>query len=108
MEDIYSKATICDYKDRSKCDLALEPELTEIMANSQDPEELKHIWTEWRKASGEKVRKMYPKYVELSNRAAQANGYENNKDYWLKEYEDDQIVEQIGKKTCFIFELIYY
>lgn len=97
MENIYSTAKICDYKNRSKCDLALEPELTEILMKSRDPEELKYIWIEWRKATGEKVKSLYPKYVELSNLAATLNNFSDNAAYWLKDYEADDFPEQIGK-----------
>ncbi|XP_076160680.1 angiotensin-converting enzyme-like isoform X2 [Ptiloglossa arizonensis] len=95
MENIYSTAKICDFKDRSKCDLALEPELTERLMVSRDPEELKYIWIEWRKATGEKVKSLYKRYVELSNMAATLNNYSDNAEYWIKEYEADDFPEQI-------------
>lgn len=97
MENIYSTAKICDYKNRTKCDLALEPELTEILMKSHDPEELKYIWVEWRKATGEKMKPLYERYVELSNLAATLNNYSDNAAYWLKDYEADDFPEQIGK-----------
>ncbi|XP_060812411.1 angiotensin-converting enzyme-like [Bombus pascuorum] len=95
MENIYSTAKICDYKNRTKCDLALEPELTEILMKSHDPEELKYIWIEWRKATGEKMKPLYERYVELSNLAATLNNYSDNAAYWLKDYEADDFPEQI-------------
>lgn len=49
------------------------PEITARMAQSRDPEELKHYWVEWHKASGAKVKHLYPKYVELANEAAVMN-----------------------------------
>lgn len=73
MQAIYSKGKICDFKDRSKCDLALEPEITNILTQSTNPEELKYVWDEWRKVSGKKVRKLFEDYVELSNEAARSN-----------------------------------
>lgn len=97
MENIYSTAKICDYKNRTKCDLALEPEITEILMRSRDPEELKHIWVEWRKASGEKVKSLYPKYVELANAAARLNNFSDYAAYWMKDYETDDFPEQIGR-----------
>lgn len=97
MENIYSKAKICDYKNKTKCDLALEPEITEILMHSRDPEELKHIWVEWRKASGEKVKSLYPKYVELANTAARLNNFSDYAAYWMKDYEADDFPDQIGK-----------
>ena len=95
MENIYATAKICDYKDRSKCNLALEPELTEILMKSRDPEELKYIWVQWRKATGEKMKSLYKRYVELSNMAATLNNFTDNAAYWMKDYEADDFPEQI-------------
>ncbi|KAG7200967.1 hypothetical protein KM043_003327 [Ampulex compressa] len=95
MEGIYSTAKICDYKNREKCDLALEPEITELLTHSRDPEELKHIWLSWRRESGEKVKSLYPRYVELSNTAARLNNFTDNAAYWMKDYETDNFPEQI-------------
>lgn len=100
MENIYSTAKICDYKNRTRCDLSLEPEITEILMHSRDPEELKHIWVEWRKVSGEKVKSLYPKYVELANTAARLNNFSDYAAYWMKDYEADNFPDQIGKITC--------
>lgn len=97
MENIYSTAKICDYKNRTKCDLALEPEITEILMHSRDPDELKYIWMEWRKVSGEKIKPLYPKYVELANIAAGLNNFSDYAAYWMKDYEVDDFPEQIGK-----------
>ncbi|XP_071562887.1 angiotensin-converting enzyme-like [Temnothorax nylanderi] len=95
MENIYSTAKICDYKDKNKCDLALEPEITEKLMCSRDPEELKHIWIEWRKASGEKVKSLFPQYVELANTAARLNNFSDYAEYWMKDYEAADFPEQI-------------
>lgn len=95
MENIYSTAKICDYKNRTKCDLALEPEITEILMHSRDPDELKYIWMEWRKVSGEKIKPLYPKYVELANIAAGLNNFSDYAAYWMKDYEVDDFPEQI-------------
>lgn len=43
------------------------------MAKSRDPEELKHIWVEFRKQAGDKVRKEFVEYVALTNEAAKLN-----------------------------------
>ncbi|XP_069674785.1 angiotensin-converting enzyme-like isoform X1 [Periplaneta americana] len=97
MSSIYSKAKICDYKNPNKCDLSLEPELVEILAKSRDPEELKHVWVEWRKVSGEKCRGMFEHYVALSNEAATLNNFTDNAEYWLKDYESPDFREQLSR-----------
>lgn len=49
-------------------------DLTNIMATSQDYDELLFAWKGWRDASGKKMRNNYKRYVELSNKAAVLNG----------------------------------
>ena len=72
--DIYSKAKICSYKSKGECNLELEPDLTLLLKESRDYDELKYYWTEWRNASGKKMRSKYLRYVDLSNENANKNG----------------------------------
>ncbi|XP_012276299.1 angiotensin-converting enzyme [Orussus abietinus] len=95
MQNIYSTAKVCEYGNEQKCTLALEPELTELLKTSRDPELLKYIWVEWRKVSGEKVKPLFPRYIELSNTAAKLNNYTDTAQEWLKEYEAENFPEQI-------------
>lgn len=95
MEAIYSKAKICSFNDTKQCNLGLEPELTHILAKSRNPDELKHVWTEWRNAVGPNCKNLYKEYVDLSNEAARLNNFTNNAEYWLRDYEDPDIRQQI-------------
>nr|CAD7440374.1 unnamed protein product [Timema bartmani] len=111
MQSIYSTANICHFKNDSKCDLRLEPDLTKILENSRDPEELKHVWLKWRDATGRRMKDMFVQYVELENEAARLNkfkkvyarfinqswpenlphlvtDYSSTVDYWLQPYEE--------------------
>ncbi|XP_052750787.1 angiotensin-converting enzyme-like [Galleria mellonella] len=82
MESNYATSKICSYKDNTKCDLSLEPEITEIFAKSQDPEELKHTWIEWHKVAGAKARNNFTQYVRLYNEAAKLNDYKDVAAEW--------------------------
>ncbi|CAH1187235.1 unnamed protein product [Phyllotreta striolata] len=95
MESIYSTAKICELNNPNKCDLALEPDLTNIMATSNDEKELKHVWIEWRNSVGPKCKDSYKSYVELSNESARLNNFTDQGEFWLKDYEDPNIKEQI-------------
>ncbi|KAF2896393.1 hypothetical protein ILUMI_09782 [Ignelater luminosus] len=95
MQAIYSTSKICDFKNPNKCDLSLEPEIVEIMTNSRDPEELKHVWVEWRNKN-KVVKDMYKKYVELSNEVARLNNFTDNVQYWLFGYEDSKFRVKIA------------
>jgi peptidyl-dipeptidase A len=43
------------------------------MRTSRDPDELKYVWVEWRKVTGQKFRGMFEQYVALGNEAATLN-----------------------------------
>ncbi|KAF7991815.1 hypothetical protein HCN44_010616 [Aphidius gifuensis] len=95
MENLYSTAKVCDYNEFDNCNLNLEPEITEIMMTSREPERLKHLWKSWRDASGKKMKNDYIKYIELSNEIARLNNYTDMAAYWMKEYETDNFPDQI-------------
>lgn len=95
MQELYSTAKVCDYKDSKKCDLPLNPDLESIIRTSKDPEELKHIWVEWRKAVGQNVRQMYKEHIELDNESARLNNFTDTSEYWLSDYDTADIKDQI-------------
>lgn len=73
MESNYAKVRVCAFNDRSKCDLQLEPELSEIFEKSRDPEELKYYWQQWYGKAGAPTRQHFDTYVALMNEAAALN-----------------------------------
>lgn len=90
METIYSTATICDFYNPQQCDLILEPDIEAIMASSTNWDELKYVWEEWRDNTGKLMRKDFVRFVELSNKAATLDGFDNTGSYWLNGYTVDQ------------------
>lgn len=97
MESNYATAKVCSFKDPKKCDLELEPDITEAFTQSQDPDELKHYWVEWHKAAGAPARSNFTEYVTLYNEAAELNDFKNVADWWQSEYEVDDFEEQLAK-----------
>jgi peptidyl-dipeptidase A len=73
MSSNYATVKVCDYKDSTKCDLSLEPELDDIIANSRDPEELKYYWVQWYNKAGAPTRDDFQTYVDLTREAAILN-----------------------------------
>jgi len=73
METNYAKVKVCDYKDKSKCDLALEPEIEEVISKSRDHEKLAYFWREFYDKAGTPMRSQFERYVELSTKAAKLN-----------------------------------
>ena len=55
--------------------MSLEPEVSEVMARSRDPEELRYYWEQWRRATGERMGDQYRQYIDLYNEAATLNGF---------------------------------
>ncbi|XP_026489175.2 angiotensin-converting enzyme-like isoform X1 [Vanessa tameamea] len=96
MQSTYAKATICDYKDPSKCNLYVEPEITNIFAQSEDPEELKHTWLEWHKAAGAASKNNFTEYVNMYNEAAKLNGFDSVAEWWLSTYEEPDSEKQFA------------
>lgn len=73
MKNIFAKAKVPRYKDGSVL-YSLEPEITNILENSRNPEELKYYWTKWHDMTGKPNANDFWKYVQLRNEAAKANG----------------------------------
>lgn len=94
MESNYAKVKLCDYHDRTKCNLSLEPEIMNIIETSRNPEELKYYWVEWYSKAGTTQREDFKRYVEFTNKAAKLNGFMSNAEDWLNEYEDKTFEQQ--------------
>lgn len=110
MESNYAKIKLCSYRDRSNCSLTLDPEITEIMATSRDPEELKYYWVEWFDKAGKPTKPAFQKYLDLTKEMAKLNGYDNGADLWLKEYDDptfEQQVERVMTQIKPLYEQIH-
>ncbi|KAM3838134.1 angiotensin-converting enzyme 2-like, partial [Diretmus argenteus] len=86
MNTIYSTATVCLMDDPSNCQ-TLEPGLEHVMSNSQNYSERLHVWEGWRTEVGKKMRPLFEDYVDLKNKAAKLNGFEDYGAYWRYNYE---------------------
>uniref|UniRef100_A0A182LUT3 Angiotensin-converting enzyme n=1 Tax=Anopheles culicifacies TaxID=139723 RepID=A0A182LUT3_9DIPT len=95
MQENYATAKVCQYRNETNCNFGLEPELTETLAKSRDPEELKYYWVQWHAVAGKPVRKDFDEYVSLNREAAQLNNFTSGAEYWLDAYEDDTFEQQV-------------
>ncbi|KAF8795129.1 Angiotensin-converting enzyme-like protein [Argiope bruennichi] len=82
-------------KEQNKDEFIGWRKLTEILINSRNEAELKHVWTKWRDVSGKVVKDKFLRYVDLSNEAACLNGFKDNGEMWREAYESDSFVEEI-------------
>lgn len=99
MKKIYSEATVTA---GGNSGLALEPELTDILATSTDEPLLKEVWTNWRDATGPLMRQDYATYYRLGNKAATLNSlpgksFKTYDDLWMFEWESTDMKEQVDK-----------
>jgi len=85
MGDIYGSSCVT-LPEGGEC-LQLEPGLTKIMAESEDPKLRLWVWGEWRRIVGQKIRPLYLRYVALKNKLARMNGFSDLGDQWRGRYE---------------------
>lgn len=101
MSNVYNTAKVCPFSNqncnKSTEGLTLDPDISQLFAESRDFDELKYFWTEWHEISGKPVRKDYINYVESMNHIAELNGHKNAADAWKSEYEDDEFEEKIDR-----------
>ncbi|KAM9006207.1 angiotensin-converting enzyme isoform X2 [Sarcophilus harrisii] len=94
MESAYSTAKVC--RQGGSC-VPLEPDLTELMASSQDYDNLLWAWKGWRDKAGRAILPHFSEYVELSNKAAQLNGYADSGASWRAQYEKPSLEQDLEK-----------
>ncbi|CAD5120084.1 DgyrCDS8665 [Dimorphilus gyrociliatus] len=73
----------------------LEPNITTMLAKSRNPKVLEKIWIEWRNSVGRKIRKIYPKIIEIEREIDAENGQKDPIKFRLKEsYGDDKVEKE--------------
>jgi peptidyl-dipeptidase A len=83
MEGTYGKGKYCP-AGKDKC-LNIE-DLTRVMANSRDPNQLLDAWVGWHRISPP-MRKDFVRYVELANKGARELGFKDNGAMWRSKYD---------------------
>lgn len=75
MSGLYNTAKICPFTEQNcvSPNLNLDPDITKIMAESHNYDELEYVWNSWHNQFGQ-MRQNYVEYVELMNKVAAANG----------------------------------
>ncbi|KAG8234713.1 hypothetical protein J437_LFUL014330 [Ladona fulva] len=84
---IYNGATVCAHRDPFRCGLHLDPDITQLMSRSRDWDELDHLWTEWHRLTGPRMKPLFEEVVELSNTAANLNNLSDAAELWMFPYE---------------------
>ncbi|KAM4843255.1 angiotensin-converting enzyme-like protein Ace3 [Thomomys bottae] len=92
METAYSMGQVC--LSEGPC-VTLESDIEEIMATSRDEKELLWAWQGWHDAVGRQLRPIFGRYVQLSNKAANLNGYDDMGDLWRSKYESETLEDDL-------------
>jgi peptidyl-dipeptidase A len=95
MEGAYGKGKYCP-AGKDKC-LDIE-DLTRVMANSRDPNQLLDAWVGWHRISPP-MRKDFVRYVELANKGARELGFKDNGAMWRSKYDmpPDAFAREAGR-----------
>ncbi|CAL8127099.1 unnamed protein product [Orchesella dallaii] len=89
METAYSTVMICDYHDKTKCNLRLDRDIDRKLDNSKDWDELAYYWSEWHNAMGKSVPPtMYQEFINYQNEMARANDFTDMSEMWVTQYND--------------------
>ena len=83
MEGTYGKGKYCPSGPESCKDLE---QLSKVLAESRDPQELKNVWVGWH-AIAKPIRKDFVRYVELANKGARQLGFKDNGAMWRSKYD---------------------
>ena len=120
MINIYNTQKIVSY-DGTEI-FALEPEIYEVMdekaqtaALSKDEakkswDEMKYYWYNWNTKVGQGCKASYEDFVEISNKAAQKNGFNDTGDSWRATYEDaefEKTVDTLWADVKPLYEKLY-
>lgn len=95
MLSVYNSANICAYNEPFRCGLRLQPDLVTIMAKSRNWDELQHVWTEWRRNTGQLVKDTYEQMVQISNEAAKLNNFSDTAEYWNFPFESPNLHQEL-------------
>lgn len=111
---VYNKATICAYVSPNKTDCSVQwtfdDDIVPKLAESTDYDEQAYIWNEWRHQTGPAVAPTYEKFVALSNKGAQADGFADTGDWWRSSYEDPKFqdkIEQLWYQVLPLYEQLH-
>ncbi|NWR92221.1 ACE enzyme, partial [Furnarius figulus] len=92
MDKIYSTAKVC--LPNGTC-WDLEPDLSGIMATSRSYKKLLYAWEGWHNAAGNPLRPKYQEFVNLSNEAYAADGFEDTGSYWRSWYDSESFEDDL-------------
>ncbi|XP_076824071.1 angiotensin-converting enzyme-like isoform X1 [Clavelina lepadiformis] len=86
IEEIYSKAKVCNISQKYKDCYNFEPGLINLMAKSRNYKTLLSAWKKWRDAIGPHIRHAWIRLFQINNLGAKENGFNDLGAYWRSVY----------------------
>ncbi|XP_024941481.1 angiotensin-converting enzyme isoform X2 [Cephus cinctus] len=106
MKELYTRTRLCPYKKMgSTCNFSLDNEVSKVMAQSKNYDELLYYWRSWHEAVGPPLKNKYMRYVQLANQAARLNGFADAGDQMREAFEDDYFQQNIAEAISAITPL---
>jgi peptidyl-dipeptidase A len=95
MDSAYAKGKVCDAKGACQ-DLG---QLSDVLAESRDPQQLLAAWQGWHDTTGRAVRPFYEKFVPLANEGVRGAGFKDVSELWLSRYDmpSGQMVREVDR-----------
>lgn len=72
-------------------------DISKIMVQSRDYDELLHYWNAWHSAIGPPLRNKYMRYVQLSNLASKLNGFADAGDQMRESFQDEYFQQNMAE-----------
>jgi peptidyl-dipeptidase A len=76
LENIYSTTQVCELNNKTQC-YTLSPYLEQLMQIEKDYDRLLWAWKGWHDQCGNQIRPVYLTYIDLLNKNAKDNGYQD-------------------------------
>ncbi|XP_043682054.1 angiotensin-converting enzyme-like [Vespula pensylvanica] len=106
MKDIYSRTRLCPYRNMgSNCNLSIDHDISKIMTQSKDYDELLYYWHAWHEAIGPPLKNNFMRYVQLSNQASRLNGFADTGDQMREFFEDEHLEQNMAEVIYAIMPL---
>ncbi|CAF4154828.1 unnamed protein product, partial [Rotaria sordida] len=87
--------------------------LERLMQIEKDYDRLLWAWKGWHDECGNKIRPVYLPYIDLLNKHAKENGYQDLAEYWIEDYEMgnvtefESIIDQLLKDIMPLYEQLH-
>ncbi|KAI4500405.1 hypothetical protein M0802_004367 [Mischocyttarus mexicanus] len=106
MKEIYGRTRLCPYRNMgSNCNLSIDHDISKIMTQSKDYDELLYYWHAWHEAIGPPLKNNFMRYVQLSNQASRLNGFSDTGDQMKEFFEDEHFEENMEEVIYAIMPL---